>query len=136
MNPHIQRSFLEDPRPTLSWSETWEAEDNGLIKCWEVGRELAIKRPELAHACLAGELPPLGWKGGVARSLKKHEKFGSLNYLAQWQGLRGENLDVDTSTETVITCSRTHMIVTFTPEKTKYLNQAGDTQEQGATAHE
>jgi hypothetical protein len=32
---------------------------------------------------------------GVSRSLKKLEKYGSLKYLAQWQGLRGEDLDVD-----------------------------------------
>ncbi len=106
----------------------WEGSDKGLIKCWEVGQEFAAKQPELAQACLAGELPPLGWKGGVSRSLKKLEKFGSLNYLAQWQGLRSESLDIDPTLETALTCSRTQMIVTFTPDKAKYFNQSPETE--------
>jgi hypothetical protein len=65
----------------------------------------------------------LGWKGGVSRSLKKLEKYGSLKYLAQWQGLRGEDLDVDLSEERTLTCSRTRMVVTFTPDQAKYFNQ-------------
>lgn len=129
MTQRIRQSINVPPRPILSWSETWESSDKGLIKCWEVGRALATKRPDLSQACLAGELPSLGWKGGVSRSLKKLEKFGALNYLAQWQGLRGESLDIDPTVETVMTCSRTHMIVTFTPDKTKYFNQATETEE-------
>lgn len=129
MTSRIQQDISTPPRPPLSWSETWESHDKGLIQCWEVGRELAIKRSDLAHACLNNELPMLGWKGGVSRSLKKLEKFGSLNYLAQWQGLRGDNLDIDPTQEVVKTCSRTHMIVTFTPDKTKYINQTTDTEE-------
>lgn len=54
---------------------------------------------------------------------KKLEKFGSLSYLAQWQGLRGETLDIDPAQEVLKTCSRTHMMVTFTPDKAKYINQ-------------
>ena len=38
---------ISPPRPPLSWSETWETHDQGLIKYREVGRELAIKRPDL-----------------------------------------------------------------------------------------
>lgn len=129
MTSRIQQDISSPPRPQLSWRDTWEGEDNGLIKCWEVGRELATKRPELVQACLNDELPALGWKGGVSRSLKKLEKFGSLSYLAQWQGLRGENLDIDPAQEIVKTCSRTHMIVTFTPDKTKYINQTTETEE-------
>ena len=129
MTSRIQKDISTPLRPPLSWSGTWESDDKGLIKCWEVGRELATKRPDLKQACLDDELPTLGWKGGVSRSLKKLEKFGSLNYLAQWQGLRGENLDIDPTQDVVKTCSRTRMIVTFTPDKTKYINQTTETEE-------
>lgn len=129
MTERIQVDANTPIRPTLSWSETWESADKGLIKCWEVGRELATKRPELVEATLKDQLPPLGWKGGVSRSLKKLEKFGSLKYLAQWQGLRGENLDIAPSEEVVKTCSRTQMIVTFTPDNTKYINQTTDAED-------
>ncbi|WP_338490415.1 hypothetical protein VRB78_08715 [Pseudomonas trivialis] len=129
MPARIHQTIRTELRPALSWSETWEGEDKGLIKCWEVGRELAAKHLDLAEACLANELPALGWKGGVSRSLKKREKFGSLNYLAQWQGIRGEDLDIDPTADIVKTCSRTHMIVTFTPEKAKYINQTAETEE-------
>ncbi|MNL83306.1 hypothetical protein D3C87_2109190 [compost metagenome] len=68
----------------------------------------------------------LGWKGGVSRNLKKLEKYGSLKYLAQWQGLRGEDLDVDLGEERALTCSRTNMVVTFTPDRSKYFNQVSE----------
>ncbi|MBS7415259.1 ATP-dependent nuclease [Pseudomonas syringae] len=57
----------------------------------------------------------LGWKGGVNSSEKKIKKNGSLNYLAQWQGIRGENLFIDTSVEKIILCSRTGSSVVFAP---------------------
>lgn len=129
MTSRIQQDIGTPVRSELSWSDTWENDDKGLIKCWEVGREMAAKRPDLAQACLENQLPTLGWKGGVSRSLKKLEKFGSLNYLAQWQGLRGESLDIDSAQDIIKTCSRTHMIVTFTPEKAKYINQTAETEE-------
>lgn len=71
-------------------------------------------------------MPVLGWKGGVSRSLKKLEKYGSLKYLAQWQGLRGEDLDVDLNQERALTYSRTGMVVTFTPDRAKYFNQIAE----------
>ncbi|MCY1179842.1 hypothetical protein D9M73_202590 [compost metagenome] len=58
----------------------------------------------------------------MERTLKKREKFGSLKYLAQWQGLRGEDLQIDTSAELTLSCSRTGMVVTFTPDQSKYYN--------------
>ncbi|MBF6029443.1 hypothetical protein ICY20_16975 [Pseudomonas sp. P115] len=129
MTSRIHQDISTPHRPALSWRDGWDGGDKGLIKCWEVGRELATKRPDLEQACLKGELPTLGWKGGVSRSLKKLEKFGSLNYLAQWQGLRGENLDIDPAQNVVKTCSRTGMIVTFTPDKSQYINQTTETDE-------
>lgn len=122
MSTIVHRPIHVAPRPTLTWTDTWQGPDNGLIRCWEIGRERALKHPEVAQRCLAGELPVLGWKGGVERPLKKREKYGSLKYLAQWQGLRGEDLQIDTSTELTLNCTRTGMLVTFTPDAAKYYN--------------
>lgn len=123
MAKNVKRRIEEPLRKELSYEEAWEGPDNGLIKCWEVGRARAEKSPALSDQCRQGELPVLGWKGGVSRTLVKLEKFGALNYLAQWQGLRGEDLDIDTTQETTLTCTKTGMIVIFTPDQSKYINQ-------------
>lgn len=120
----IQRSHAEPARSNLSWHETWLGPDSGLIKNWEIGRKLAIQKPDLASRTLAGELPPLNWKGGSDRTLVKREKFGSLRYLAQWQGLRGEDLSIALDSEVTIKCVKTQMIVTFTPDIRKILNES------------
>lgn len=119
MNSHIYRSISESERKDLSWEERWRGLDNGLINCWEVGRRLREQKPELAEKAEQGELPTLGWKGGLAEGVKIKKKYGSLNYLAQWQALRGEDLDIDLSIEREITCCRTQAIVTFTPDSKK-----------------
>lgn len=75
MTTRIQQDISTPLRPALSWSDTWESGDKGLIKCWEVGRELATKRPDLEQACLNNELPTLGWKGGLSRSLKNSKNL-------------------------------------------------------------
>ena len=121
-NRLIQRSHAKPARSNLSWHETWEGPDSGLIKNWEIGRKLAVQNPDLASRTLAGELPPLNWKGGSDRTLVKREKFGSLRYLAQWQGLRGEELSINLDAEVTIKCVKTNMIVTFTPDIRKILN--------------
>ena len=120
----IQRSHAEPARPRLSWHDTWQGPDSGLIKNWEIGRKLAIHNPDLASRTRAGELPPLNWKGGSDRTLVKREKFGSLRYLAQWQGLRGEDLSIALDSEVTIKCAKTQMIVTFTPDIRKILNES------------
>lgn len=120
----IQRSHAEPARSRLGWHETWQGPDSGLIKNWEIGRKLAIQNPGLASRARAGELPPLNWKGGGDRTLVKREKFGSLRYLAQWQGLRGEDLSISLDSEVTIKCAKTQMIVTFTPDIRKILNES------------
>lgn len=61
------------------------------------------------------ELPILGWKGGVDPEVKKQKKkAGTHLYLAQWQGLGGQDLCVDTEEEISLTCSLTGVIVTYT----------------------
>ena len=123
-NRVIQRSHSEPARSHLGWHETWQGPDSGLIKNWEIGRKLAIQNPDLASRTRAGELPPLNWKGGGDRTLVKREKFGSLRYLAQWQGLRGEDLSIALDSEVTIKCAKTQMIVTFTPDIRKILNES------------
>lgn len=120
MTAPIRRSVGEPLRVGLSASEYWLAEDRGLIKCWELGRETAEKSPELAARARHGELPVLTWKGGVERELTNPVKFGTFRYLATWQGMRGDDLNIDTTVEIEITCSRTGMKVIYTPDRTKY----------------
>jgi hypothetical protein len=118
----IYRSFSEPDRVNLSWEETWRKEDKGLIKNYEVGRALAKKEPELAEKAKRGELPVLGYKGGVDKTLKKKEKIGALNYIAKWQALRGEDLNLNLEEEIVLTCTKTDMRVTFTMDLEKLKN--------------
>jgi hypothetical protein len=132
----IRRKSSDAIRPNITWSQRWNAADQGLIACWEVGRELTQRSPDLAVLALAGELPVLGWKGGVTRKLKRSDKFGSLKYLAQWQGLRGEDLEVDLQSEVTLTCTRTGMVVTFTPDHSKYQNQQTDNDDSKEVSHE
>lgn len=115
----IYRSFTEPDRENLTWEETWRREDKGLIKNYEVGRALAKKEPELAEKAKRGELPVLGYKGGVDKTLKKKEKIGALNYIAKWQALRGEDLNLNLDEEIVLTCTKTDMRVTFTMDLEK-----------------
>lgn len=120
MNQRIYRSIEEKIREGLSWEERWRGDDNGFILCWEIGRELRTKDSELSQRAVNNELPVLGWKGGVDRKILKGEKYGTFNYLAQWQGLRGEDLNIDLTQEIVLICSRTGMRVTYTADAQKY----------------
>lgn len=65
MAQRIHRSISEAFRESLSIGERWNGPDKGLISCWEVGRRLTKCAPELAASAKRGELPELGWKGGV-----------------------------------------------------------------------
>jgi hypothetical protein len=93
--------------------ELWHGPDQGRIWCWERGRQKRAKEPELAVKAAAGELVVLAWIGGVRQKLKIERKAGSLNYLATWQGLRGEDLDIALGDERVIVCSKTGQTVVF-----------------------
>lgn len=117
--PKIYRSFTEPDRENLTWEEMWRGEDNGLIKNYEVGRALAIKHPELTEKAKRGELPALGYKGGSDINLKLKKKIGALNYYAQWQALREEDLNIDTDEELVLICTKTDIEVLFTSDLEK-----------------
>lgn len=120
MGKHISRSIKEPIRKDPTSEGKWRGEDKGLILCWEEGRELALSQPKMAKRALRGELPMLSWKGGVKRNPKKKKKSGSFCYLAQWQGLRGEDLDIRLSEPTVLKCSRTGVKVKYCLESTVF----------------
>jgi hypothetical protein len=132
MTTRIHRSIAVPVRRSvgeLSWDERWHGPDQGLIICWEAGRELREQDPPLAARAEAGELVSLPWNGGTERSKwgegprtrtcrerarrAKKPKYGPLMYLAMWQGLRGEDLDIDLDAEREIRCSRRDRHVIF-----------------------
>jgi hypothetical protein len=86
-NMKIQRSIGEPIRPTDSWEARWKGVDEGLIACWERGREKALEDPEFASRAQGGQLAILPWNGGVEKVTKKGAKYGTFFYLAMWQGL-------------------------------------------------
>lgn len=121
----IQRDYNEPKRLTIDYDTLWNGPDQGLIASWERGREKAIEDPELSKRAKNGELVILGWKGGVDKPLKTKSKYGGLLYVAMWQGLRGEDLDIDLNQEIKMICSRTGVPVTYTTDL-KLLSQSID----------
>jgi hypothetical protein len=116
----VHRSVTEPIRETGNWSARWEGTDQGLITCWERGREKANEAPDLAALAREGQLVELPWKGGVQKAIKKKEKYGTLFYLAMWQGLRNEDLNIDMDVETSLVCTATKMTVTYTGDSARY----------------
>jgi hypothetical protein len=117
----IARAIDEPIREGLTHPQLWEAEDDGLIACWEAGRQLRLKDQQLALRASLGELVPLPWKGGGSQdspSVKK--RVGTFFYLAMWQGLRGEDLKIDPSVDVKLTCTAKGTVVTFTSDQARY----------------
>lgn len=112
MSSRLFRSKNEPIREALTWHQRWEGPDRGLIWCWERGRQKRIEDPQLAARAASGELVFLAWTGGVEKKLAS-EKKGCLQYLATWQGLRGDNMDIDTKAELEIVCAKTGQLVVF-----------------------
>ena len=106
------------PQVQLSdgFDERWNGPDQGVIAAWIRGIELAKEVPELSGSARRGELPILPWKGGVSGPLKTKNKIGSMLYVAAWQGLRNENLDVDLSSTMTLTFVRYGVPVTYTTD--------------------
>ncbi len=113
MAARLHRSIDQPIREAVSWDDKWLGPDRGLICCWERGRQKRVEEPELAAQADKGELVLLAWKGGVEKKLKIERKLGTLMYLATWQGLRGEDLDIALEDERVIVCSKTGQAVVF-----------------------
>ena len=119
----IFRSVKEPIRTGLSWDERWGDAHKSVISAWERGREKRLESPDLAADARNGQLVLLPWKGGVEKAIKKTEKYGVFNYLAMWQGLRGEDLNIDPEQELSLTCSISKMTVIFTNDSEKYATQ-------------
>lgn len=107
--------------PILSddFQERLEGPDQGLINAWVAGLEKRASWPGTAAKALGGELPVLPFRGGVEKRIKRTDKVGSLLYVAMWQGLRGEDLNLDTAAEISMTCTRTGVPVLFTMDYNK-----------------
>jgi len=119
----ILRPIEEPIRSGLDTRTRWHGEDGGLIACWERGREMAVESPDIAQQAKNEELMILPWKGGVEKRLKvKAPKIGTYRYLAMWQGLRGDDLNIDTAVEIVLTCSKFQQKVLYTDDAEKYAN--------------
>lgn len=112
----IKRSITAKIRDFVDMDHRWRSSDKGLIWCWERGRQMSEEDPELASRARNGELMVLGWKGGVPFGFKGKRKEGTLNYLAQWQGLAGKDLDIDTNVSTALVCSLTGVEVVFSED--------------------
>lgn len=126
MNLKVTRSIETPIREFPSFEERWRGEDKGLITAWEVGRERAIENPELKMAALNNELPALGYIGGYEKKLTvKKFKYAPFHYLAQWQGLRGNDLDIDSIRDEgkFLICSKTNMKTIFTSNSNKLYNK-------------
>lgn len=119
----IHRAKTAPKRGAMTWEERWEAADQGLIAAWERGREKSRQDPVLAEQAREGALVILPWKGGVQRAIKVKKKFGCFLYLAMWQGLRGDALDIDTDSEIELRCASTGMTVVYTGDASKYAGE-------------
>lgn len=109
----LTRSIELDIRKGLSWEDAWKGPDEGLIFCWERGREKQFEEPDLAARASRGELIVLSWKGGIDKNIKADNLEGTLKYLATWQGLRNESLNIDLKNPIKITCSKFNKEVIF-----------------------
>jgi hypothetical protein len=66
-------------------------------------------------------LVALAWKGGTEhieeptdkKETKSQKRYGTLKYLATWQGLRGEDLDIELDKERIVVCSKSKKAVIF-----------------------
>lgn len=117
----VHHLITEPIRQNLTWNEKWEGTDRGLIACWERGRAKSLEDATLAQQARKGQLIILPWKGGFKKAIKKNQKYGSFYYLAMWQGLRGDDLNIDTGNESTLTCSVTGMIAVFTNDMARLL---------------
>lgn len=105
--------------------------NNALEICHRSGRELGKSNPELACRAKRGELPALDWPGGVDTVPHPSRQFGSLFYLAQWQGLRdeawhgitGSNKNMSTTCPVGIKCVASGTVTVFIKDARKYLNK-------------
>lgn len=122
------RAFVTSPPALgLAFEDRFGTPEATLTSAWLRGLEVRAeeaaaalrgersKATGLAERAGAGELPVLPWKGGVPKAIKSRApRIGATHYLAMWQGLRGEDLDIDLSATPTLTCTRFGVTVSFT----------------------
>ena len=59
----LRRSIADPVRENVDWNERWRGADNGLIACWERGREKRLEDPLLASQAGNGQLVVLSLEG-------------------------------------------------------------------------
>ena len=90
MSSRIHQSIKEPIGREMEYKDRWEHPVRTLIFSWDNGRKMVAKQPDLAKRAKTGELVELPWRRG------------SWHYLAMWQGLRGEDLNIDPETPLAI----------------------------------
>lgn len=116
----IHKSVLEPIYEDPVYDTRINGYDKGLINAWNVGRRLAKNNEDLVTRAKNGELPILGFKGGIKNTPKIKLKYGCLWYLAELQGIKGIDLNIDLEKEVALICSRTNIKVIFTSDSSKY----------------
>lgn len=122
----ITASAANPPPKSENYEQRISGADKGLINAWLVGLAKRQSDPGLARKAEAGELPLLPYKGGVEKKVKTRDKIGSLWYVAAWQGLRGQDLEMDTQEEVQLVCSKTLVPVTYTFDVLKLFSSAAE----------
>ena len=130
----FERDFTSPYRDADSVAKRFDGPDKGLITAWEVGRKMRAKNHHLLKYYDLGALPMDGFKGGAfdveayEKALKEGTEYefpvtpleGTLHYLAQLQGLKGENLSVDTDKEYTLTCKLSNRTCKLTNNASRY----------------
>ena len=128
----IQCPISDPPLLGATYEARMQGPDQGLTTAWLAGIIKRRESPDVATQATAGELPLLPFRGGVDRAIKTKTKTGSLLYVAMWQGLRNEDLSIDTTSEPVMTCSRTGVSVTYTLDIEKLWPPVPEAEEESA----
>lgn len=116
----LYRSITEPIREDANWEIRWNAEDGGLIACWERGREKRCEDPSLAARAAEGQLVVLPWKGGVEKVIKRNRSLARCSILLCGRVFEAEDLDIDTAEEVALNCAANGMTVVFTADMAKY----------------
>lgn len=119
----IIHSFNSPPQFQERFEDRINGPDGGIINAWLAGIKHRSDNSPWYKAAEAGELPILPYRGGVEKKIKKNLKIGVLHYLAMWQGLRGEDLDINTTDEPILTCSKFGVSVQYTLNLSKIYAQ-------------
>lgn len=115
----IFRSVSERQVVSIEYDARWGTVEAGLVTSWLRGQEMACEKPNLSEEAMSGRLVVLPWKGGVEKAIKT-TKVGVFNYLAMWQGLRREDLNIEPDCDLLVTCAGTGVTVVFTSDYAKY----------------